>query len=59
MELSKKIIKIYPSLTINDFIGANATIFLQNDGDGKGDYIKTWINSNLQPTQDQLDAIQE
>ena len=60
MNLYEKIITIYPSLTENDFMGRNATITLQNDSDGKGDYIKSWNHPTLtQPTQAQLDAITE
>ena len=57
MNLFNKIIYIYPSLQIEDFFGATATIQLQNDGDDKGDYIKSWTNINPKPTQSQLDAI--
>ena len=57
MDLYTKIITIYPTLTINDFLPPLQTIVLQNDGDEKGDYIKSWENSNPQPTQEQLDAI--
>ena len=46
---------IYPSLTDADF-APNGTIHLQNDSDGKGDYIKSWTNSNPQPTEAQLQA---
>jgi hypothetical protein len=60
MNLYEKIITIYPSLTENDFMGRNATITLQNDSDGKGDYIKSWNHPTLtRPTQAQLDAITE
>ena len=59
MNLYEKIKTIYPELTINDFIGYNSTILLQNDSDGNGDYIKSWTHPTLtQPTQAQLDAIQ-
>ena len=57
MNLYKKIITIYPTLTINDFLPPLGTIYLQNDSDEKGDYIKLWSNSNTQPTQAQLDDI--
>lgn len=57
MTLYEKILKIYPLLTMEDFISGNATILLQDDSDGKGPYIKSWTNSNPQPTQEQLDAI--
>ena len=60
MNLYEKIITIYPSLTENDFMGRNATITLQNDSDGNGDYIKSWNHPTLtEPTQAQLDAITE
>jgi hypothetical protein len=53
--LYDKIKSIYPSLTDNDFI---TVITLQNDSDGKGDYIKSWGHPSLpQPTQEQLDAV--
>ena len=54
--LYDKIKTIYPSLTDADFVGVTATIRLQNDSDGKGDYIKSWTNSNPQPTAEQLAA---
>ena len=55
MTLYDKIKSIYPQLTDNDFL---TTIRLQNDSDGKGDYIKAWNHPTLvQPTQEQLDAI--
>jgi len=57
MTLYEKIIKIYPTLTSADFMPTTGTIVLQNDSDGKGDYIKFWANANPQPTQEQLDAV--
>ena len=60
MNLYEKIKSIYPQLTDNDFISRNATIHLQNDSDGNGDYIKSWTHPTLtRPTQAQLDAITE
>ena len=57
MTLSQKIKKLYPSLTQEDFYPTTGTIALQNDSDGKGDYIKAWNHPTLtQPTQAQLDA---
>ena len=47
---------IYPSLTDADFHPTTGNIHLQNDSDGKGDYIKSWTNSNPQPTEEQLQA---
>jgi hypothetical protein len=56
MNLYEKIMTIYPSLTQNDF--AKGTISLQNDSDGKGDYIAKWSHPEFaQPTQAELDAI--
>lgn len=55
MNLFEKIMALYPSLTIQDFL---TVIELRNDSDGKGDYIKFWGHPSLpQPTQEQLDAI--
>lgn len=55
MTLYDKIKQLYPSLTDKDFM---TVITLQNDSDGKGDYIKLWQHPTLvQPTQEQLDAV--
>ena len=54
--LYDQIKSIYPSLTDEDF-SPRGTIQLQNDSDGKGDYIAKWEHPTLaQPTQAQLDA---
>jgi hypothetical protein len=51
----EKIMALYPSLTQQDFL---TVITLQNDSDGKGDYIKLWQHPDYpQPTQEQLDAV--
>ena len=56
--LFNKIKEIYPQLSDADFNVSHGTILLQNDSDGKGDYIKLWQHPTLtQPTQEQLDAI--
>ena len=47
---------IYPFLKNEDFFPDTGTIYLKNDGDGKGDYIKSWTNENPQPTLEQLIA---
>jgi hypothetical protein len=58
MTLPEKILAIYPELTMEDFIPPNGTIMLQNDSDGRGDYIKSWEHPTLaKPTQEQLDGI--
>ena len=54
MNLYEKLLSLYPSLTLEDF-GVRGTITLQNDSDGRGDYIKSWNHPSLpQPTQEQL-----
>lgn len=52
--LYEQIKRIYPELTIEDF-SPEGTIALQNDSDGKGDYIKEWNHPTLaKPTDEQL-----
>lgn len=52
MTLYEKIISIYPELTIQDFM---TVIVLQNDSDGRGDYIAKWEHPTLaKPTNEQL-----
>jgi len=47
-----KIMALYPSLTQQDFL---TVITLQNDSDGKGDYIAKWEHPTLaKPTAEQL-----
>jgi hypothetical protein len=55
MTLSEKIFEIYPSLTNEDFHPIHGTIVLQNDSDGRGDYIAKWEHPTLaKPTEEQL-----
>ena len=55
----EKIIKIYPQLINDDFHPIRGTILLQNDSDGKGDYIAEWNHPTLtRPTDEQLAAQQ-
>jgi hypothetical protein len=52
MTLYDKIITLYPSLTDRDFA---TVITLQNDSDGKGDYIAKWEHPTLpRPTDEEL-----
>jgi len=52
MTLYEKIMAIYPQLEQQDFL---TTIHLQNDSDGKGDYIKEWNHPTLaRPTDEEL-----
>ena len=53
-----RIIKIYPSLTDNDFLPISGTIELVNDSDGKGDYIKRWDHPTLtEPTETEIKEV--
>ena len=53
--LLDKIKTIYPELTDRDFDPTLGTIRLQNDSDGKGDYIAKWEHPTLaKPTDEQL-----
>jgi hypothetical protein len=57
MTLYEKIISIYPELATYNF--ATGAITLQNDSDGKGDYIALWNHPTLtKPTPEQLEAIE-
>ena len=51
MTLYDKIMALYPSLTIQDFL---TVIILQNDSDGKGDYIAKWEHTLPRPTDEEL-----
>jgi len=52
MTLYEKIIKLHPDLTDTDFL---TVITLQNDSDGKGDYIAKWEHPTLaKPTDEEL-----
>ena len=55
MYLQEKLKALYPELEEKDFV---QTIVIQNDQDGKGDYIVFWSHPEFaRPTQEQLDAI--
>jgi hypothetical protein len=52
MNLYEKIMALYPSLIQQDFY---TVITLQNDSDGKGDYIAKWEHPSLaRPTDEEL-----
>ena len=56
MTLYEKIIALYPELATYNF--ADEDIRLQNDSDGRGDYIAKWEHPTLPlPTQEQLDSL--
>ena len=49
----EKLIKMYPELANFDF--ASGVIVIQNDSDGKGDYIAKWEHPTLpKPTDEEL-----
>ena len=55
MTLYDKLMQLYPDLTPQDFM---TTIRLQNDSDGKGDYIALWEHPDYpRPTDAELEAI--
>ena len=55
MSLYDKIKTIYPEFTDADFNPMTGKITLQNDSDGKGDYIAKWEHPTLaKPTEEQL-----
>jgi hypothetical protein len=52
MTLYEKIMTLYPELTTQDFL---TTIRLQNDSDGRGDYIAAWEHPEYpKPTDEEL-----
>ena len=52
MTLYDKIKALYPELTQQDFM---TVIRLQNDSDGRGDYIASWNHPTLaKPTDEEL-----
>ena len=52
MNLYEKIITLYPQLEQQDFL---TVIRLQNDSDGRGDYIAEWNHPTLsRPTDEEL-----
>ena len=44
MTIYEQVMALYPELTDKDFVD---TIHLQNDSDGKGDYIAKWEHPTL------------
>ena len=55
MTLYEKITALYPELQPQDFL---TVIRLQNDSDGRGDYIAEWNHPTLpKPTEEQLKEV--
>jgi hypothetical protein len=60
MTLFNKIIAIYPELADQQLVFMDGTITLQNDSDGKGDYIKAWNHPTLaEPSPEQLAEVEQ
>lgn len=60
MTLFEKVLALYPELSPTDKVDlfADGTIVLQNDLDGRGDYIAKWEHPTLAcPTDEQLAAL--
>lgn len=55
MSLFEKIKAIYPELSDANFGFPNNIIVIQNDSDGRGDYIAKWEHPDYpQPTDEEL-----
>lgn len=60
MTLYAKIKVIYPELSNADINPFSGSICLQNDSNGKGDYIAKWEHPTLaRPTDEQLNEVTE
>ena len=58
MTLFEKIKQLRNTLTDEDFAPTTGTIVLQNDSDGKGDYIREWNHPTVtQPTNAELNGV--
>jgi hypothetical protein len=58
MTLYEQITALYPELTNDDFSPFGGTIALQNDSDGRGDYIREWNHPTIpEPTPEQLEEV--
>jgi hypothetical protein len=52
MTLYEKILALYPEMRSEDFVDC---VILQNDWDGRGDYIAKWEHPTFpRPTEEQL-----
>ena len=59
MTLYEQITPIYPELSDQQQLFIDGTIIIQNDSDGRGDYIKAWNHPTLpEPTAEQLTALE-
>jgi len=59
MTLYDKLIAIYPELADQQQVFMDGTIILQNDSNGRGDYINAWSHPTLsEPTAEQLTPLE-
>ena len=59
MNLWEKIVALHPSIALDESVLVGKCVVLQNDMDGRGDYIAKWEHPTLpRPTQEQLDALE-
>jgi len=56
MNLYEQILKIYPNLSEQDFLPNVGSILIQDDSNGKGQYIAKWENNLPCPTEQQLNS---
>ena len=56
MTLYDKIMVLYPDLQPQDFSPTLGTISLQNDSDGRGDYIAEWNHPTYPKPTDEVTA---
>jgi len=57
MSLWEKIIVLYPEIEFDKKVIVNTCVLIQNDLDGKGDYIAKWEHTLPRPTDEQLGAV--
>jgi len=59
MTLAEKIMSLYPAITMDDICAIGGYIQLQNDADGRGDYISEWNHPDFpKPSDQQLAALE-
>jgi hypothetical protein len=59
MSLWEKIVVLYPEIEFDTEVIVNKCVLLQNDLDGRGDYIAKWEHPTFtRPTEEQLSGIQ-
>jgi hypothetical protein len=57
MSLWEKIIVLYPEIEFDTKVIVNKCVLIQNDSDGRGDYIAEWNHTLPRPTDEQLGAV--